>query len=516
MRSRSLRLLLSVLSIPVSVCFGQTLDPTFDTDGKVLTPLTSGSNSIYDMVLQPDGKIVAVGYANNGTDYDMAIARYNIDGSLDMTFNSIGYDLVNFGVQDDIAYSVALQSDGKIVVSGSTTNASNNTDFVLLRYNTNGTLDLSFDTDGRVITTFGSSYETAYAVAIQSDGKIIAAGNSFSDTTFHFAMARYKSDGSLDASFGSGGKVTTLLNNSDQANAIKIQPDGKIILAGTTLQPDFNNAFGVARYNTDGSLDLTFSSDGMVTTSVSPYSDYGQAMDLQADGKIVVAGKATPVGPEQFAVVRYNTDGSLDNSWNGTGMVTTAFGSNWDEARSVTVRADGRILAGGLASVPSQKFAMACYNTDGTLYTGFGTGGKMTTTFGSSASIWSLIIQPDDKIVAGGFSGGGTHYDFAIARYGPADSGIDEFDAVSNSLTVYPSPAKQTINVSYTLADASSISIDLMGFDGKVIASYVSNEHLEAGAHNHQFQLPENLANGVYFIHVSSADGATSVKIVKE
>jgi uncharacterized delta-60 repeat protein len=507
------KFLLFLVFIPA--CYAQSLDPTFDTDGKVSTPIVPESSSIYDIALQSDGKIVAVGYALAGVNYDLAIARYNSDGSLDLSFNSIGYDLINFGYNDDVAYAVAIQSNGKIVVAGKASNASND-DFVLLRYNTDGTLDLTFDTDGIVYTTFGTSYEMAYDVAIQADGKIIAAGAGFPDTTYHFAMARYKTDGSLDASFGTGGKVTTLLNNSAEAKSICIQADGKIVLAGKTLQPDFSNAFAVARYNTNGSLDTSFSSDGKVTSDISTYSNEGLDAAIQSDGKIVVVGSATLTGPIQSALVRYNTNGTLDNSFDSDGIVTTAFGTNWDEARSVVIQGDGKILTGGLASLPTAKFAVARYNTDGSLDNTFDTDGKLTTAFGSIGSFWSIVLQPDGKILGGGYSGSGTDYDYAMIRYRNGIAGIDNFGMEEHSLSVYPNPATQQFNIEYTLLNEERITLQLIGLDGKVITDFITDQTQEMGSYHHQLTLPQGLPNGTYFVMISSPSGTGSVKLVKE
>lgn len=505
--------------LPVSACFGQAiaLDPSFDTDGKVTTPVADGLNLVYDMALQSDGKIVAVGYALTGINYDIAIARYNTDGSLDVSFNTTGTLVIELGSNDDVAYGVAIQSDGKIVIAGSKGNGSN-TDFLLMRLNSDGTNDNSFDTDGIVTTTFDVSFECAYDVAIQSDGKIVAAGNAFMDTTYNFALARYNTNGSLDGTFGTGGKVTTLLAYADEARAMAIQSDGKIVLTGLTKQADFSIAFGTARYNTDGSLDNTFNSTGKVITSVTTYNDTPQAIALQSDGKIVVAGKGTPVGPEQFAVVRYTTTGALDVTWNGTGMVTTAFGSTWDEARAVVIQSDGKVLAGGLANSSGMKFAMARYNTDGTLDATFGTGGKMLTPFGSSSSIWTMLIQPDSKLLTAGYSGAAADYDFGLARFGPdtKPNNVDEFGVSNNNVSAYPNPFTNNVIFEYSLQNSERVSLQLVSIEGKVIVDYFTGQLQDAGVYQQNLAMPDDLANGNYLIVLSTPSGKASLKVVKE
>ncbi|MFT6765834.1 MAG: putative delta-60 repeat protein [Alteromonas naphthalenivorans] len=192
----------------------------------------------------------------------------------------------------DIAYGVAIQSDGKIVVVGES-----NSSFGVARYNTDGSLDTSFDTDGFLTTNFGS-VDAAYGVAIQSDGKIVVSGNSGND----FAVARYNTDGSLDTTFDTDGKLTTDIGSSstDVAYGVAIQADGKIVVVG-----DNGSDFAVVRYNTDGSLDTTFDTDGKLTTDIgTATADTARAVTIQTDGKIVVVGRSA----NDFAVVRYLND----------------------------------------------------------------------------------------------------------------------------------------------------------------------------------------------------------------
>lgn len=491
------------------------LDVSFDTDGKVTTAIGSGSNVIYDIVLQTDGKIVAVGNANNGTNEDIALCRYNLDGSLDASFDGDGIVTTDLGLGDDIGYGISLQSDGKIIVAGESSNGTNS-DFVVLRYNTDGSLDNTFDGDGYVRTDFDNFNDKARDVAIQSDGKIVAGGSAYIDTVYNFAVARYNTNGSLDNTFDTDGKVNTLVTYNDQGNAIVLQSDGKILLAGVTLQLDFYNAFGIVRYNTNGSLDNTFDGDGkVITTSISTYGEEIKAITLQGDGKIVVAGNATPTGPIRFAVARYNTDGSLDNSFNTTGYHVNNFGSVWDEARSVLIQPDGKILAGGLATSGSQRFGLMLFNTDGTLYTSFGTSGKLMTTIGTSGTVWSLAYTTDDKIVAGGGANTDGFFDFALARYGGSGTkGIN--DITNGSLEVYPNPLIDQIKVEFDLNAGDEITIQLIDMDGKVAQRLMNGQSLSSGKHEFVFQLNESLSAGNYLLQIGSASGMATTKLIKK
>jgi uncharacterized delta-60 repeat protein len=326
-----------------------TLDTSFGSAGKLTTAVGSGGSDIRALVLQSDGKIIVAGGADSG----LALARYNPDGSLDTSFGTGGKVVTAVAVSGGAeAHAIALQTDGKIVVGGSNGDSS---DFVLARYNPNGTLDTSFGTDGIVITATG--YLTA--LALQPDGKIVAAGGP------RFTVARYNPDGSLDTSFGTGGTVTTdLLPGFEQANGVVLQPDGKIVVGGT-----LGGHLGLLRYSTSGALDPTFGS--MVTGFILPA--FGQALVQQPDGKLVLTGYAD--GTEHaFALARYNaSDGSPDPSF-GSGITTTPIGAYGGAAYAVGLEPDGKIVAGGVAETGSNdttgdQFAIARYQVTSTLTT---------------------------------------------------------------------------------------------------------------------------------------------------
>ena len=235
-------------------------------------------------------------------------------------------------------------------------------DFALARFNPNGSLDTSFSGDGKQTTDFGSSGDRAHGVAIQADGKIVAAGDSLGGSGFDFALARYNPNGSLDTSFSGDGKQTTDFGGSEAASGVKLQSDGKIVAVGGD-----DSDFALARYNPNGSLDTTFSGDGKQTTDFGG-SDGARAVALQADGKIVAVGIAGGNG-SSFAVARYNPNGTLDPTFSGDGKQTTSFGGYLDGATAVALQGDGKIVAVGHAGAANGDFALARYNPNGSLDT---------------------------------------------------------------------------------------------------------------------------------------------------
>jgi uncharacterized delta-60 repeat protein/uncharacterized repeat protein (TIGR01451 family) len=395
------------------------LDITFDGDGQVTTNFAAAVAEVRGLAIQGDGKIVAAGRVDVSATRDFALARYNADGSLDTTFSGDGKVTTDFDGGLDFGYAVAIQGDGKIVVAGYA-DVSANRDFALARYNTDGSLDTTFDADGLVTTDFAGSSDLAWGMAIQEDGRIVAAGLAIISGAGDFALARYNTDGSLDATFDGDGKVTTDFDggSSELAYAVAIQGDGQIVAAGVAVISGTND-FALARYNADGSLDATFDADGKVTTDFNVGLDQSSTVAIQGDGRIVAAGRAEVSGPLDFALARYNTDGSLDATFDADGKVTTDFDADNDLAYGVALQGDGNVVAVGRAVVSENRnFGLSRYNTDGSLDTTFSGDGKVTTDFaGRFAQAYAAAIQGDGKILAAGFAGS----DFALARYQSED-----------------------------------------------------------------------------------------------
>ena len=345
-------------------------------------------------------------------------------GELDTSFGGDGRVATDVTARGDMATSVAVQADGKIVVAGGA-GWYKNPRFVLVRYNADGTLDTNFGGDGKVTTDFTRAEDAAWGIAIQADGKIVAAGDAALGTgNSRFAVARYNADGMLDTSFSGDGKVTTQFTRHDDPVAgLAMQADGKIVVSGGAAYDGPNSNFALARYNSDGTLDLTFGGDGKVTTDFVGRHDFANAVAIQADDKVVAggfAGFSRTRGKARFGVARYNADGTLDTSFSSDGKLTTDFTRGDDSVQGVAVQSDGSIVAVGIAAFATTKatFTLARYTQDGVLDASFGGDGKVRTAFnGNAAYAYDVVLQPDGKIVAAGVAAGRGGR-FAIARYG--------------------------------------------------------------------------------------------------
>jgi uncharacterized delta-60 repeat protein len=273
-----------------------TLDSNFDGDGRVTTDFQGGDDVVGAVVIQPDGKILVAGAAvTTASGNDFALARYNPDGSPDTSFSGNGRRVTDI-LGEDQALGVALQADGKIVVAG--VSYGSTAEFALARYNPNGALDTTFSIDGIVTTDFAGENDIAFDVVLQTDGKIVVAGYAGPSGNVDFALARYETDGDLDNTFSFDGKATVDFSSGDDvATDVVVQPDGKIVAAGQVEFTDMN--FGVARFLADGTLDNSFSGNGRANTDFG-FQDTAFEVLLQPGNKLLVVGGAVdnPLGPE--------------------------------------------------------------------------------------------------------------------------------------------------------------------------------------------------------------------------
>jgi uncharacterized delta-60 repeat protein len=384
------------------------LDPTFGTGGKVTTDF-GGNETASGVAVQRDGKAVVGGTRfDMGTSDDFVLARYTVSGALDRTFDGDGKATTDFGGRADGAGDLVIQADGKIVAAGSGfPPAIQAPDFALARYNRDGTLDATFGDGGKVLTGFGvNSIDRANAVAVQADGKMVVAGSTRSVLGGEFALARYLPNGTLDPTFGRGGRVLTRISPADDTVFdLAVQPDGKLVAAGWSSAGGFDIA--MARYNPDGSLDPSFDGDGMVIAAFRPASSYASNVVVQRDGKILTGGTG---------LVRFNPDGGVDRSFGAGGRAVTDLG-----LVKPVLQPDGKILAAGSSEASGQysDFVVVRLTASGRIDSTFGRGGRVTTDFRTQDDATDATLLANGKLIVSGhtsqvpFEAG----DFAVARY---------------------------------------------------------------------------------------------------
>jgi uncharacterized delta-60 repeat protein len=401
-----------------------SLDPTFNPlQGYVMsTDAEDFKDRGIEVAVQPDGKIVTLGYANNSHNDDLVLSRFTAEGKTDAAFGSgcfVRYD----GGDNDKGLGLTLQADGKILATGFTTHLGNR-DLLLLRYESNGSLDRSFGNNG--VVTFdspGSSTDIGFAVTCEADGGIMVAGEVSNKTHQDVLVLHYTPAGILDIRFGKEGVFTYGKTGLDRGFDATIQKDEKIVVTGSTVTNRTDDAL-LLRINPDGTLDQTFGRDGTVTySSEGDRSDYGNYVALQADGKIVVSGATTIDGAYELLVLRYNPDGSPDVTFGDTGVIHYGdIGGNDDYGYAHVIQRDGKIVIVGYSGEStSDEVLVVRFNPSGEPDTSFGTGGRvMWNGPGNNRDYGQgIALQPDGKIVVTGFSHHNASEDLLVMRLLP-------------------------------------------------------------------------------------------------
>jgi uncharacterized delta-60 repeat protein len=391
------RIAAAVLALFATPC-ALALDP--GEDGLHVTiPITALDDTAYAVAIDPAGNLVIAGTDAGARSILASITR---TGALDGAFGIDGVAINDLTpTQGDALRAIVRMPDGRYVGCGQLFNtAGSATDFDAARFMSDGSLDTTFDGVGYVVTPFaltgagGLLYDQCNTVAVQGDGSVVSAGYTSEAGPPHVGVMRHTLSGQLDTNFGSGGildiNAGATSNGSSEARAVLVQPDGKILIAGYATG-QFNDEFLVLRLNADGTPDGGFGSFGIVRTPIGTGEDIANAMVLQPDGRIVLAGSAVAAdGRRDFALVRYMGDGALDASFGTGGIVTTPIGPGDDIARSLTLMPWGRLVAGGTARISTSAggsdFALVAYNADGTLDGYFGDLGIRTVNVSTSTT----------------------------------------------------------------------------------------------------------------------------------
>jgi uncharacterized delta-60 repeat protein len=409
-----------------------TLDLSFSEDGKFVHDFSgNGGGTGCDAMVLPDGKIIAVGGAYTA---EFAVLRLNPDGSLDTTFDTDGIATIDFDAQGT-AWAVALQPDGKIVVTGNIGFGGSSFDFAVARLNPNGSPDPTFSGDGKVTTDFSGFADSPQAVVIQGDGKIVVGGRTDIGFTGNFGLARYNTDGSLDTTFSGDGKASFDGGGDDLALDIKLQPDGKIVGAGRA-NGGFVDDFAIYRVTTTGILDTSFDTDGVVTTDFGG-TEYATSVALLPDGRILAGGSSS----NDSALARYNTDGSLDTSFDGDGKYKISLYSPTDFIQDIKLQIDGKIVAaiyiqpniGGPIGLGAARF-----NANGGLDPSFGNTGFVVGSAGVPYQFPRAVVISGDNLIVVGEAYGIAVFQFNLSVK-PSQSSDFDGDGFTDSAIFRPS-----------------------------------------------------------------------------
>lgn len=351
------------------------LDTTFGSGGSTTINFGGEDVMLYDMKIGSDGKIVAVGYwedTGSVNRKDFIVVRLNANGTLDTSFNGTGKLTVAFGTNEDVAHAVAIQNDGKILVAGHSFTGSYK-DIAIARINVNGTLDSTFGTNGKVITDLAGNNDEATCIAINTDGKFAVGsftyGAGSSVISADFGIAKYNANGSLDTSFSGDGKHVVVITPSfnDEPVAIAFQNNGKILMGGSAFaSTSSRDDFAIVRLNTNGTLDTSFNAGGIFRTAIGSSDDTAYAMKLLSDGKILLAGTVTSGSYTDIGLIRVTTNGYLDTTFGTNGKTQQGYG-NLSVIQDMDIMNDGKVMVCGSAGAANIFLARFNGPTGGSL-----------------------------------------------------------------------------------------------------------------------------------------------------
>jgi uncharacterized delta-60 repeat protein len=449
-------------------------DPYFGDGGKVLD--FSGDAVAQDMAVQPDGKVVVVGKFSGGS--LIAVARYKRSGDIDTAFGNQGHVVLNVPADTSSLAGVALQADGKIIVMGSLDNAGN-ADFLVARLLANGSLDSSFGGTGMVQTPIGTGDDLARSVAVQSDGRIVVVGNSEGGTGSDMAVVRYLPNGSLDPQFAGTGKKTFALGPGlNSANGVGIQPDGKIVVVGSAANNSNLLNVAVARLNANGNFDATFSGDGKLLVAFSTNGDSGQDLALQPDGKIVVVGGSG----SDVAVARLRTNGKLDPTFSQDGKATAGITNSLCFATGAVLQDDGKLLVTSFNyNVVRTTATMFRFNVNGNLDASFDGDGKRLIRLGDSSSFNDIAVLPNGSILAAGNALASSESSFLLCKFVETRPVITSFIVPGratlkqrvflSATAIDPNQNSATLAYTWTITGPRGFKVTLKGRNVNFVAS---------------------------------------------
>lgn len=497
-----------------------TVDTNFGTNGYVMTQILPETDlktsEARDVVIQTDGKILASGiYDQYGRDA-VALVRYNADGSLDLSFGENGI-VRSYFVENEVVGGVTglgLQSDGKIIVSGSANNATDY-DVALMRFDVNGKVDSSFGINGRVLTPVGPSHDYSTDMVILSDDKILLTGSTHNSLEIDGIVIKYTPEGELDNSFGNGGIVITdFSGGADDFTTIAAQSNGKVVVAGYSNNTvTGKREFALAKYNSDGSLDASFDEDGMMTIG----SFLGQILSIQLlnQNQILFVGGTS--GGSKVALGRVNADGKLDNTFGTDGLLETNFlNSISDNSVKLLVQNDNKFIViattwqSGPYIMSGQRF-----NSDGSVDDTFGDVGAFFIDLNAqdySRSNSAVIAQDGSIFVAGETLTDKRITIFSILKINNSSAPLtdvqsDNLVAKDFSLSQnYPNPFNPSTIIKFSIPQSAFVSLKVFDVLGKEVAILV-NDYLSAGTYSTLFEASsagKNLSSGVYFYRIET------------
>gem|GEM_PF-5118854 len=511
-------MLLPVLLMLVSATHAQTpgtLDLTYNTSGKLIQSLGTGPDLGYGVALQDDGKIIVT-----GLDYesgDLYLVRYNNDGTIDASFGTGGVVNTDFGLMESTSV-VRITNDGKILVGGCSSNTIN-PNMLLVRYLENGSIDASFGIDGKVIIDMGST-ESVRDIEIAPDNKIIIIGEYEVPPDVAWLLVRLDADGNYDNTFNGTGyrKILTAFPFAVFGilpSSLALQDDNKIIVSG--------ERFYTRRFNSDGSDDLSFAEDGIFFDPSGGIACWDIALDSY--GNILLGGRSGEGFGNFGTIMKLDTNGDKDLSFGVLGKVAADIGPginrNINTYRRILIQDDDKILAVGdwQYDILKTDISLARYSSSGVIDESFGSSGIVKSSLGSAGLDFcnDAILQADGKILIVGQSFDGVNYNTLSARYNNNGSSLGNIELAANvnDIKIYPNPLNEFSVLEFTLSKPGKVTVSISGIGGKALGQLAENEYRSPGSYIVSLaDLCKSYASGIYILKIQCSDMAAAIKVV--
>lgn len=488
-----------------------SLDAQFGSGGTVQAAFSTFSADCRTMALQTDGKILLGGLYTSGGTATMGFVRFNANGTPDNGFGTAGKATVPIGTTGVKLATLQITTGGKILAAGS-----NNNKPAILRLSSAGVPDNTFGASG--LLAFDGGLAGILDLVVLPSGKMVGCGIADQGSGKMFAAFRLNADGSPDNTFGTGGFAYYNAGDQPTLTRMAVQSDGKILMTGTVYTASTVYDLVLVRLAANGTPDNTFGTNGKVVTILSTNQAYeqGNAIAVQSDGKIVVAARIANAGPTVFAVVRYSAAGIIENGFGTGGSTKINFNNSVDEPKAVAVQSDGKIVVvGSSVNGSNRDIALARLTKTGAPDNTFDSDGKVTTALGTKAYGEAMALQPDGKIVVGGYATISGLSQLFAARYNAGSIvGTQEIESGLHNLQVFPNPATSgaELRLKFRLDQIQDCRFLLFGADGRLIKSYPA-EKLEAGSQTVLLNIPGNIPSGSYWLRIETAQGTASVPV---
>lgn len=531
MKTIAISFLYFLLIIQDSYAQNEFLDLSFGNNG--ISTLEIERCSYQGGAIQSDGKIICVGgKMNSQNTYEFFVIRFKPNGSIDSTFNKIGYNTAVFSDFNDLAECVTIQPDNKILVGGYT-GRFDLTDFSLVRFNSDGTIDQTFGKKGIVSTTISKySFDRGYSTVVQEDGKIVFSGFSIfepsKDTTsvdtLYITKAvtiRYNMNGTLDSSFGINGFAITdaSFENKSKTHIFSnaIQPDGKILSAGFRINSK-GRSMVILRHNENGMIDSTFATNGLFDIAINSTFEGLNSIYIQSNGCILAAGYTATSKGTKMAIIRLDRFGNFDLSFNKSGFLILDDNlNNQTYAMSIISLNDGKILVAAETEYSDSNVILVKLTNDGQIERTFGKDGFISTYIGLNAQVHELLVTNQNQIIlissGRDFDGKGKR---KILKYLRSTlTTIKPFNEDSFNFQIFPNPSNLYITVSYRIYSEQQLAFKLVDFNGKSVYCDKLPKIQFPGIYNYKIIWPENISSGYYTLSISSERFLKNIKILK-